>query len=45
MNKRLEMNRREFVVNTAAVGGGMAIGVGMGPQAALAADGDVKIGD
>ena len=47
MTNRLEMNRRQFVVSTAAIGGGMAIGVGLPGLSgtALAAPGDVNIGD
>ena len=44
MTNRLEMNRRQFVVTTAVVGGGMAIGFGppAGLGQALAAEGDVE---
>ena len=47
MTNRLEMNRRQFVVTTAAVGGGMALGVDLpmsGGGKALAAAGDVEFG-
>ena len=45
MTNRLEMNRRQFVITTAAIGGGMAVGFGpRGPAKALAADGDVAFG-
>ena len=44
MTDRLEMNRRQFVVSTAAVGGGMALGLGLpAGRGALAAAGDVEI--
>ena len=46
MTNRLGMNRRQFVVSTAAVGGGMALGVNWqgGIVGANAADGDVDFG-
>ena len=44
MTDRLKMNRRQFVVSTASVGGGMALGLLPKPDgAALAAAGDTEI--
>ncbi len=45
MTNRMEMNRRQFVVTTAAIGGGMAIGFGPGgfTRQGLAAEGDVEV--
>ena len=36
MTETLEMNRRQFVVTTAAVGGGLALGIGLTPDAQAA---------
>ena len=45
MTKKLEMDRRQFVVTTAAVGGGMAVGVRLPTTdgTARAATGDIEI--
>ena len=46
MNFVPKMNRRSFVIGTAAVGGGLALGLdfGMGPEVVGAADGSPEIG-
>ena len=46
MNFVPKMNRRSFFIGTAAVGGGMALGLdfGAGPQIVRAADGSPEVG-
>ncbi len=43
MTNRLEMNRRQFVVSTAAVGGGMALGVRAAGAQTAATGADIEI--
>ena len=46
MNYVPKMNRRSFVIGTAAVGGGLALGldIPVGPKVVRAADGSPEIG-